>query len=102
MHDGNADKGKKSVSFTPDLPAEGVYDVYLLWSSNPNRATNVPVEIVHAGGTAKISVNQRDKSGWVKVFTGKFKAGRDGAVTIRNDGTDGYVIADSVRWVKTK
>jgi FAD dependent oxidoreductase len=102
LHDGNSDKGKKSVRFTPDLPAEGVYDVYLLWSSNPNRATNTPVEIAHAGGATKISVNQRDKGGWVKVFTGKFKAGRDGRVTIRNDGTDGYVIADSVRWVKAK
>jgi hypothetical protein len=38
----------------------------------------------------------------VKVFIGKFKAGRDGGVTIRNDATDGYVIADSVRWVKMK
>jgi len=102
LHDGNSDKGKKSVRFTPDLPEEGVYDVYLLWSSAPNRATNVPVEFVHAGGTAKVSVSQRDKGGWVKVFTGKFKAGRDGGVTIRNDGTDCYVIADSVRWVKTE
>jgi hypothetical protein len=102
LHDGNSDKGKKSVRFTPDLPTEGVYDVYLLWSSNPNRATNTPVEVVHAGDTAKISVNQRDKGGWVKVFTGKFKAGREGGVTIRNDGTDGYVIADSARWVKAK
>ena len=102
LHDGNADKGKKSVRFTPDLPTEGVYDVYLLWSSNPNRATNTPVEIIHADGTAKIRVNQRDKGGWVKVFTGKFKAGRDGRVTIRNDGADGYVIADSVRWVRAK
>ncbi len=102
LHDGNAGKGKKSVRFTPDLPAEGVYDVYLLWSSNPNRATNTPVEIAHADGSAKVTVNQREKGGWVKVFTGKFQAGRAGAVTIRNDDTDGYVIADSVRWVKAK
>jgi hypothetical protein len=102
LHDGNADKGKKSVRFTPDLPTEGAYDIYLLWSSNPNRATNVPVEVVYADGTAKVRINQRDKGGWVKVFTGEFKAGRDGAVTIRNDGTDGYVIADAARWVKTE
>ncbi len=100
LHDNNADKGKKSVKFTPDLPAEGTYDVYMLWSANPNRATNVPVEIVHADGTTTVSVNQRERGGWVKVFTGRFKAGRDGSLTIRNDGTDGYVIADAVRWVK--
>ena len=100
LHDGNADKGKKSVRFTPDLPAEGAYDVYLLWSANPNRAANVPVEIVHADGTAKVVVNQRERGGWVKVYTGKFKMGRASSLTIRNDGTDGYVIADAVRWVK--
>jgi hypothetical protein len=102
LHDGNADKGKKSVRFTPDLPAAGAYDVYLLWSSNPNRATNVPVEVVYADGATRISVNQRDKGGWVKVFTGNFKAGHDGGITIRNDGTDGYVIADAARWVKAE
>ena len=37
----------------------------------------------------------------MKVFSGQFKAGRDGSVTIRNDGTDGHVIADAVRWVRT-
>ena len=77
-----------------------MYDVYLMWSANPNRATNVPVEIVHADGTAKVVVNQRDKGGWVKLFTRRFKAGRGSSLTIRNDGTDGYVIADAVRWVK--
>jgi len=102
LHDGNAGKGKKSVKYTPDLPESGMYEVYLLWPANPNRATNVPVEIVHAGGTAKVTVNQRDKGGWVKVFIGTFVAGRQSAVTIRNDGTDGYVIADAVRWVKAK
>lgn len=100
LHDGNADKGKKSVKFTPDLPVEGAYDVYLLWSAHANRATNTPVEIVHADGVTKVSVNQRERGGWVKVFTGKFKAGSAGSLTIRNDGTDGYVIADAVRWVK--
>ena len=34
LHDGNADKGRKSVKFMPDLPADGAYDVYLLWSRN--------------------------------------------------------------------
>ena len=99
LHDGNADKGKKTAKFVPDLPADGTYDVYLLWSRNANRATNVPVDIVHAGGTAKVAVNQRDQGGWVKIFTGQFNKGRTSSATIRTDGTDGFVIADAVRWV---
>jgi hypothetical protein len=102
LNDGNAGKGKKSVKYKPDLPAAGTYDVYLIWSPNPNRATNVPVEIMYADGSAKVTVNQRDKGGWFKVFSGAFKAGRESSVTIRNEGTDGYVIADAVRWVKVK
>lgn len=99
LHDNNAEQGKKSVTFTPKLPQAGKYDVYLIWSANANRATNVPVEIVHAQGTTKVTVNQKKSGGWHKVFTGNFAAGTGGSVTIRNDNADGFVIADAVRFV---
>ena len=51
LHDENADKGTKSVRFTPDLPAAGEYDVQLRWTAHTNRAT------IPAGATtASISV----------------------------------------------
>jgi thioredoxin reductase len=99
LHDGDADKGAKSITFTPNLPADGTYDVYLKWTQNRNRATNVPVEIVTASGKETVTVNQREKGGWVKIATGKFRAGDSGSVTISNKATDGHVIADAVRWV---
>jgi hypothetical protein len=99
LHDGNADKGTKTITFTPDLPADGTYDIYLKWTQNRNRATNVPVEIVTASGKESLKVNQRDKGGWVKIATGKFKAGSASSLTISNQDTDGHVIADAVRWV---
>lgn len=99
LHDGNEGQGTKSVTFTPKLPAAGKYDVYLIWTPNKNRATNVPVEIVHAGGTERITVNQREGGGWRKLFTGRFSAGTQASVTIRNDGANGHVIADAVRFV---
>jgi hypothetical protein len=99
LHDDNADQGKKSATFIPKLPAAGSYEVYMIWSANPNRATKVPVEIVHAGGVLKLAVNQRAKGGWHKLATLKFNAGTEGRLTIRTDGADGYVIADAVRWV---
>jgi hypothetical protein len=97
LHDSNMGQGKKSVTFMPKLPAGGTYEVYLMWSANKNRASNVLVEIVHAEGTKQLRVNQKQGGGWTKVFTGRF--GEAASVTIRNDGADGYVIADAVRFL---
>jgi hypothetical protein len=99
VHDGDTDKGAKTITFTPDLPSEGAYDIYLKWTKHSNRATNVPVEIVTASGTETVTVNQREQGGWVKIATGKFKAGKSGSLTISNKDTNGHVIADAVRWV---
>ena len=99
LHDGNEGKGQKTVRFVPDLPAAGRYEVYLYWIRHNNRATNVPVEITHADGTTKLAINQRSKGGWVKVFTGRFEAGRAGGCLISNAGTDGYVVVNAARWV---
>jgi hypothetical protein len=99
LHDGNAGKGTKSITYTPELPADGAYDIWLRWPKNANRATNVPVEIVSAAGTETVKVNQREKGGWVKIATAKFKAGKSGSLTISNKDTDGHVVADAVKWV---
>lgn len=99
VHDGNAEKGSKSITFAPNLPSDGAYDVFLKWTQNRNRATNVPVEIISASGKQTVTVNQREKGGWVKIATGNFKAGNSGSLTISNKDTDGHVIADAARWV---
>ncbi len=99
LHDSHQGKGQKTVRFVPSLPADGRYEVYLYWIKHSNRATNVPIEIAHADGTAKFTINQRSQGGWVKVFTGRFEAGHVGGCLISNAGTDGYVIANAARWV---
>lgn len=99
LHDGDTDKGTKTITYTPDLPSDGTYDVYLKWTQHANRATNVPVEIVGADGKQVVKVNMRAKGGWVKIASGKFTAGKTSSLTISNAGTDGHVIADAVRWV---
>jgi hypothetical protein len=98
LHDNNDGKGAKSITYTPDLPKDGKYDVYLTWRRNGNRATNVPVEISSADGKKAVTVDQRSTGGWVKVYSGNFKAGKASSVTISNKGTNGHVIADAVRW----
>src|SRR5207249_12267991 len=75
----------------------------LSYSPNPNRATNVPVTIAHAGGKATVRVNQRNQPDRDRAFiclgTFRFQQGMDGYVEIRNDGVDGYVIIDCVLWL---
>jgi len=102
LHDNNDGKGTKTITYTPDLPKDGKYDVYLTWKKNGNRATNVPVEITGADGKKSIKVNQRASGGWVKVYSGSFKAGKSSTLTISNKDTDGHVIADAVRWAPAK
>ena len=100
IHDQNSGKGSKSVKFTPTLPTNGTYEVDAWWVPASNRANNAPYDIVHAAGTTRVLVNQINPSGgWYMLLTTNFNAGTSSSVTIRNDGTTGYVIADGVRWV---
>lgn len=104
LHDGNTAKGTKSVQFTPTLPTSGSYEVFLRWTADPNRATNVPVDVTYAGGTTTISplINQQANGGqWVSLGIYSFSAGTTGNVTIRTTGTTGFVIADAVRFSNT-
>ncbi|MDQ7910169.1 FAD-dependent oxidoreductase [Phytohabitans sp. ZYX-F-186] len=101
-HDGNTAKGVNRLRFTPALPTAGTYQVYLRWTADPNRATNVPVDIVHSGGIASLVVDQQSNGGqWVPMGSYAFAAGGAGSLLIRTEATDGYVIADAARWVLT-
>ncbi|MEV6104260.1 FAD-dependent oxidoreductase [Streptomyces sp. NPDC051940] len=99
VHDGNTNKGTTRLRFRPSLATSRKYTVYLRWTAASNRATNVPVDIVHAGGTTTKTVNQRLQGGqWVSLGSYSFAAGTTGSVLIRTSGTNGYVIADAVRF----
>ncbi len=102
FHDNNDGKGTKTITYTPDLPKDGTYDVYVFWRKNGNRATNVPVEITGASGKQNLKLNQREKGGWQKIQTGSFKAGKNSTLIISTKDTDGHVIADAVVWSPAK
>ena len=99
LHDDNTDKGAKSVTYAPELAA-GTYDVYVWHPYRSTHATNVPVDITYAGGLVDtVTVDQTQPGGtWLLLGTYAFDAGSAGTVTIRTDGTDGYVIADAVKF----
>ncbi|MGE9268816.1 MAG: FAD-dependent oxidoreductase, partial [Verrucomicrobiales bacterium] len=101
LHDGNEGKGEKSLRFTPDLPAAGRYEVFTTWSNNAPRAKKIPLTITHADGSEKITLNQQEEGrGWQSLGTWNFEKGRSGSLLIETTGTQGYVIADAVRFQK--
>ncbi|MGG1517891.1 polysaccharide lyase family 8 super-sandwich domain-containing protein [Paenibacillus oryzisoli] len=99
IHDGNVSHGLKSVTMTPTLTAAGTYKVYMWWPSHANRATNAQVDIVHQGITSTVTVNEQELGGqWNLLGTYDFAAGTGGYVKIRNDGANGYVTVDAVKF----
>ncbi len=105
-HDGNENRGKQWARYRPNLPGAGKYEVRLSYSANPNRATNVPVTIVHAAGKTIVKVNQKKPApldrAFVSLGTFRFEKGNAGYVEISNRDADGYVIIDAVQWLPVR
>lgn len=104
LHDQKKGKGKSSVTFTPDLPKAGMYEVRMSHCYNIRRSTNTPVTIHHAEGETTIRINQQQVPKHKKLFrtlgTFRFAKGKKGWVRIATGGTDGkYVIADAVQFL---
>lgn len=103
LHDGNERQGEKQVRYTLVAAKAGDYELRLSYTTNSNRATNVPVTIVAGGKERKLEINQRKMPAIDKRFVSlgkvRLSAGEKAVVTISNRGADGYVIADAVQLV---
>ena len=105
LHDMKAGKGTKSVTFTPELPQAGWYEVRLAHCYNVRRSTKTPVTIHHADGDTAVSINQQQEPEHGRLFRTlgrfRFEAGRKGWLRVSNDGTEGdkVVIADAVQFL---
>ena len=100
MHDININKGTKTALYTPSLKKASRYYVFMWWSKADNRATNVPVDV---NGYVKntVTVNQKANGNeWYLLGCFDLPADSRTSVKINTTGTDGYVIADAVRFVE--
>ncbi|MDB6003243.1 MAG: xly 3, partial [Prosthecobacter sp.] len=101
-HDGNTKNGKSSLRFEPKLDKPGKYRLMVASPPNTNRASNAPVEVQSVDGVKKMKIDLRaPKAGDGLFWTdlGEYECGNDTAITISNEGTDGYVVVDGVRWI---
>jgi hypothetical protein len=92
--------------WTPRFPASGYYNVYLRWTSHPNRASAANLHVNTPSGQYNRWVNQRVNGGtWYLLGRYYFAAGYStgsGSISIFATGADGYVVADAVKFVPTK
>jgi hypothetical protein len=103
LHDGNADKGKKTLTFVPELPRSGRYDVRLAYSAGSNRAAKVPVHILHLDGEFSGFVNEQEDPSidgrFVSLGTFRFDKSGQWYVIISNENTAGHVVVDAVQFL---
>lgn len=103
LHDKSAGKGQKTITFQPDLPAAGRYEVRLAYTPADNRSTAAPVTIFSADGETTIAVNQRQRPAIDGVFvplgTYRFELNGQGYVIVSTEGTSDHVVVDAVQFL---
>jgi hypothetical protein len=100
LHDNNAKKGMMSVSFTAAIPEDGDYEVFVKWTQRDDAARRVPVEVRFAGGSRIYTVSQAIRGGWYLLGVHPFTSTSDRAVIVRNDDTEGVVMAEAVMFIE--
>jgi beta-glucanase (GH16 family) len=88
-----------AATWTPNILAAGVYQVYLYKIVYNNGDTNARIDVVANGATTTKYVNFTSGStGWVDLGTHSFAAGSGGYV--KNTRSNGCARADMVKFVK--
>ncbi|MET0262486.1 MAG: hypothetical protein ABW223_06285 [Rariglobus sp.] len=98
LDDGDTGKGTKTALFTPTFPATSTYLVSVNWTPAPDRASNTPIDVLHAGGIAPFTVSQKTGGAWHPLGVFTFGPGGSHGVFIDNTATDGRVIVDAVKF----
>ena len=91
-----------TATYSPNIPADGYYNVYISYSSSSNRTTQARWQVHHSGGVTEFRVNQqRNGATWLLLGNFHFLAGRNanGKVVVLNDAPSGSVVTcDAVRF----
>jgi hypothetical protein len=103
VHDQNAGKGEKTLTFQPELPAAGKYEVWLAYDPGSSRANNVPVTVFSADGekTIHVDMTKAPPIDGRFVSLGEYRVEKNGQgyVIVSNEGTKGHVTVDAVTFI---
>ncbi|MCE9566430.1 MAG: DUF1549 domain-containing protein [Planctomycetes bacterium] len=103
VHDDNAGKGEKTITFDPHIEKTGKYEVLFAYSPGTNRADNVPVTVFSAEGEKQITIDMQKTppidGHFVSLGTYRFEKDGQSFIIVANEGTKGHVTADAVTFV---
>ncbi|MBA4146658.1 MAG: hypothetical protein H0X66_00980 [Verrucomicrobia bacterium] len=100
-------KADAYVTYRPNIPRAGKYDVYIRYAQGSNRSTKVPWSVSHKGGVVNTIVNQQTGGGeWFQIASGaEFDAGKSDKQFAQvsngtgNETAGAMVVADAVAFV---
>ena len=106
LHDGDMEKGQKSLRWELIAVATGEHELRLAYSSHSNRASNVPVAVSVNGSVSDLIINQKKQPSHGGLFCslGTYNLRTDDkiVVTVSNKDTDGYVVVDALQLLPSK
>jgi len=90
--------GAATFVWPAKVPEAGRYAVHARWTAWPDRATDSPYRVYHAGGVTTVRVNQQETGGeWVFLGVFDLDPGEGHRVELGHDA-NGTVIADAIRY----
>lgn len=112
IYDNDSRKGSKRVTFSVDVPETRRYKVFISVPQSDQWATNVPVRVSGTVNDETVTIDQRyvapvladgevapPYKPWKLVGVYPLVAGTTVQIQVRNDDTNGPVVADGVRLV---
>ena len=103
LYDDRSIKSEKTLTFIPEFPTQGRYEVRLAYIAGDNRDTKVPVHILHLDGEKTIHVNMKEAppidGRFVSLGTYRFNKNGQWFVMVSNDGTKGHISVDAVQFL---
>jgi hypothetical protein len=103
LYDDRSVKSEQTLTFVPDFPKVGKYEVRLAYIPHDNRDTAVPVHILHLDGEKTVHVNMRETppidGRFISLGTYRFNRNGQWYVLVSNDGTKGHISVDAVQFL---
>jgi hypothetical protein len=103
LTDMGGEKGKCTITFQPEIPEAGRYDIRLAYTASKNRDKAVPVTIFSADGEKTVHVNMQETppidGRFVSLGTYAFEKNNQGFVLVSNEGTTGHVVVDACQFL---
>ncbi len=103
LYDDRSIKSEKTLTFVPDFPMQGRYEVRLAYIPADNRDTSVPVHILHLDGEKTVHVNMKETppidGRFVSLGTYRFNKNGQWYVMVSNEGTKGHISVDAVQFL---